>query len=446
MTAVPPPAAQDQTTTQSRWFAFFMAALFLAYWWFAWRLERVDLAPLLTPYWQNWAPFLDMPRVIVFAAEMLHWRVLRHLAVPILGWNLAYRAAVSMVRVLYDLPDNQAAKSLLRRLQATNPPAVKPLAVNGQTLAKLRETKELLRVGGPGKVAITSGEVAVTEINGRFQRILGPGTHTLTRLEHIQTILDLRPQERTAAAVPLTTRDGIEVHADITVTFRLDTGGEFPSQETPYPYDEEAVRMAAYNKTVLPDGSVSGWSNAPAASAKANLTQIIANYPLDELLYARTDDEPYKAIRTELIHKIRPILAKQGIELTGLHISRLELPEDVTEQYIQYWQTHWETQAQLRLADGKAMSLEEVEIARAEAEMTMIQAIVEGVQRARQSSATDNMHEIIALRLVEALEKMAKQTQQETPLPITLLPQIDTLRRRLEPGAALPDAPETGNK
>jgi len=296
-------------------------------------------------------------------------------------------------------------------------------------------------VGGPGRVSIMAGDVAVTEINGRFQQLLGPGAHTLGRLEYIRAILDLRPQVRTASGVRLTTRDGIEVTADITVNFRLDTGGDYPSKAVPYPYNPEAVRQAIYNVTVLPDGTLSLWSNTPAASAKANLTTIIANYPLDELLHARAAADPFAAIRSELIHKIRPFLVGQGIELTSLHISRLELPQPVTEQYINYWRADWETKSQLQRADGNAMALEEIEIARAEAEMTMIQAIVEGVQYARQSGSSDNMREVIALRLVEALEKMARQSQQDAPLPITLLPQFNRWQQRLQSGAAAAEPP-----
>jgi regulator of protease activity HflC (stomatin/prohibitin superfamily) len=175
-----------------------------------------------------------------------------------------------------------------------------------------------------------------------------------------------------------------------------------------------------------------------------NLANIVANYRLDDLLHTRQADDPFLAVRNELVHKVRPFLFNQGIELLSLHISRLDLPEDVIQQYIEYWQTHLNTQVRLQEADGEAMALEEVEIARAEAEMTMIQAIVEGVERARRMSNTNNMHEIIALRLVEALEKMAKQSQQTAVLPMSLMPQIDAMRRQLNSGDIPP--PVLGNE
>ena len=439
------PRRPTSSNDQFNWFSLLPVVMFLLYWVFARSLERVDWQPVLAAWWSNVLP-IPLPNVVVAFFELFHPRVLRHLIIPVLGWYLAYQAAVSLVQTLYDLPDKQNARSLLSRLQTRGMSQVLPLVVSSKTLAEAREKSELLRVGGPGRIAVVPGDVAVTELNGRFHRILGPGKHMLDRLEYVRAILDLRPQERMATAVPLVTLDGIEVSADVTMTFRLEMGEDLPSKSRPYPFDADAVRLAAYNETVMADGAVSTWDNAPLNSVKSSLAKIITNYKLDELLHTRPTDDPFQAIRSEVVHQVRPFLYNQGIELLSLHISRLDLPDAVNEQYIQYWQTHGETQIRLQQADGEAMSLEEIEIARAEAEMTMIQAIVEGVQRARRISNTNNMHEIIALRLVEALEKMAKQSQQATTLPMSLLPQIDEIRRLLQAGPVPPPVLEDENK
>ncbi len=432
------PRRATAVNNQFNWFSLLPLIMFILYWLFARSLERVNWEPVLAVWWQNSLPGLPLPNFIVIIFEMFHPRVLRHLAVPVLGWYLAYNAAVSLVQTLYSLPDKDRARSMLSRLQTRGVGQVLPLVITSKTLADVREKSELMRVGGPGRVAVTAGDVAVTELNGRFFRILGPGTHTLGRLEFVRAILDLRPQERTVTDLRLVTRDGIEVATDVTVTFRLELGEDLPDKSNPYPYDEEAVRLAAYNETILADGTVSTWDNAPLSSVKSNLANIVANYRLDDLLHTRQADDPFLAIRNELVHKVRPFLFNQGIELVNLHISRLDLPEDVIQQYIEYWQTHLDTQIRLQEADGEAMALEEIEIARAEAEMTMIQAIVEGVERARRMSNTNNMHEIIALRLVEALEKMAIQSQQAAVLPKSLLPQIEAMRHQLNSGEVPP--------
>ena len=439
MSLFAPPRRPAPTNNPFNWFSLLPLVMFFLYWMFARSLERVDGMPMMAAWWQSTLQ-LPLPNIVVAVFELFHPRVLRHLIIPVLGWYLAYNAAVSLVQTLYDLPDKQNARNLLSRLQTRGTSQIKPLVVSSKTLIEAREKSELLRVGGPGRIAVVAGDVAVTELNGRFHRILGPGVHMLDRLEYVRAILDLRQQERIATDISLVTQDGIQVTADITITFRLEMGDELPSKSKPYPYDEEAVRLAAYNETVLANGSVSTWDNAPLNSVKTNLAKIITNYRLDELLHTRQTDDPFLAIRNDLVHQVRPFLFNQGIELLSLHISRLDMPAAVSEQYIQYWQMQGKTQIRLQQAEGEAMALEEMEIARAEAEMTMIQAIVEGVQRARRISNTNNMHEIIALRLVEALEKMAKQSQQSAALPMSLLPQIDEMRRHLKAGAVPPPA------
>ena len=413
---------------ESRWFLLVLLFLILLYWLLAHALERVD--------WSVWLaarlPFA-LPPAAVFLVELFHPRVLRHFIPVLVGWWLAYEAAVSLVRVLYDLPDRLAAQHFLSRLLSGG--GGRPVVLDARTLPAERENSDLLRIGGPGPLVVKNGNVAVTELNGRFSRILGPGRHNLGRLEYVRAVLDLRQQERAAEDVAAMTRDGIGVQAAITVTFRLSSGGETPTRGQPYPYDEEAIRAAAYAETVGGDGNILTWDQIPLGRARGILAGVIAKYRLDEVLFPNSPaNEPYLAIRQELTRKLDAGLEALGIELTGVHIGRLELPEPAFQQYVDYWKAHLDSQIRLSLADGTASALEEIEIARAEAEVTMIQAIIEGVRRARYSGSPAAMREIIALRLIEALEKMARQSEEVQPLPEGLMPQLTDFRRQLLPG------------
>jgi len=126
-------------------------------------------------------------------------------------------------------------------------------------------------------------------------------------------------------------------------------------------------------------------------------------------------------------------LRDQGIELLSVVVARLELPEPVTAQYVKNWQIDWEMQRQIQKADGTAVALEELELARAEAEMTMINAIIEGVQRARAEGHPADISEIMALRLIDALEKMAHQSQHTYDSTTPILAQLQQLRGQLAP-------------
>jgi regulator of protease activity HflC (stomatin/prohibitin superfamily) len=103
-------------------------------------------------------------------------------------------------------------------------------------------------------------------------------------------------------------------------------------------------------------------------------------------------------------------LRRSGIRLIESRLGPLQTPASVAEQHLKFWQADGQRQVAIIRAEGEATILEENELARAEAEAAMIQAIYEGVQRARREGS-GAAREIIALRLIEALEKMARQSQ-----------------------------------
>jgi len=411
-----------------------LMAAFIAYWAFAHYLERPDLTPQIQQFWQTWLPFLPFPPFIVTMVELVHWRVLRHFIPVVIGWVLARRVTVSLVQILYDMPMKETANDFLHRLQSGGKSRGESLDITAPRLALERRKSVLLRVGGPGYVKITGSEVAVTELNGRFRRILGPGKHKLDRFETIHAILDLRQQERAVSAIPLVTKDGITLKADVQLVFRVSTGGEPATPGKPYPYDELAVRTAAYAQTILSNNFVAIWDTLPERMTRARLAAIIRRYRLDEILRLPNDNrEPYRAIQQDLARQLRQILRDQGIELLSVVVARLELPEPVTAQYVKNWQIDWEMQRQIQKADGTAVALEELELARAEAEMTMINAIIEGVQRARAEGHPADISEIMALRLIDALEKMAHQSQHTYDSTTPILAQLQQLRGQLAP-------------
>lgn len=425
-----PAAAPDRP---NRWVPLALILVLIAYWFFARYLERIDLFPVIAPWWGQWVPFLPLPGWLISLAEFFHPRVLRHLIPVIVGWLLAQRATVNMLQTLYNLPSQDAAGNFLGRLRGGRPGG-KAITVAGRTLGETQAKSDVVREGGPGRIKVAGGEAAVTERNGRFHRVLGPGKHTLIRFEYVHSLVDLRQQARTESEIPLVTRDGIDVAADIHLTYRIDTGGEPATPTTPFPFRETAVRAAAYAQTLSPNGEEATWDTLPGRLARATLTGIFARYRLDDILHlSGQSSEPYVTIQNDLKRQLLPKLEEKGIELVDVLINRISFPDAVTAQYIQHWQAHWETRARINRADGQAAALEETERARAEAEMTMVEAIMEGMARARREGHRGAMSEVVALRLIETLEQMARRSQQTTSLPPHLLPQLRFLRRELLP-------------
>lgn len=436
--STPPPSPSVMLPISRGAYLLILFVALILYWVLIHYLERLDLTASLNMRWHTFLPGApDLPPALINLAEFFDWRVLRHFIPVITGWVLAYLAAVSLVRVLYDLPDSGTARRFLGRLvgETAQGPAVQ---VSAGTVAKLRESSELLRVGGPGLILIPAGEVAVTEVNGRFYRVIPPGKQKIGRFEYIHALIDLRPQDRHLSGIRLVTRDGIEVFADATVTFRIDTGGVPATREAPFPYNLEAVRLAAYAEINRDGDLLFTWQDAPGNIARGVLAGVVARFSLDELLHPEGRREPNLALNQELQRQLRPPLEDAGIELIGTHIGPLTLPAEASQQYVDRWRADMDARARQTMAAGEADSLVALEIARAEAEVFMIQAIMEGLENARRAGGVGAMRDVVALRMVEALEKMARQSQQYQPLPDGLMPQLAALQRQLRAERSLP--------
>jgi hypothetical protein len=418
---------------RKRWSILAILVLIILYWLLAQQVERIDLGA-----WQWWQaralafPLLyTLTPLVTFVAEMLSWRVLRYFIPFIVGMWLARTLTISLVQLLYDLPVRADAVQFLRRLQ-TRETGEAPLYLERRNFNELRLKSPLLRIGGPGRIIVDKGDVAITELNGRFHRILPTGMHGLARFERVRTVLDLRSQEREQVGVSLVTRDGIELKTDVGVTFRILPGEEPSTKNRPFPFDREAVRRAAYTETVLIDGGISTWESVALSTVIDKLQQAVAGYRLDELIHPdHPPANPHIALRNEVEEQARPVARQSGIEIIQARLGRLEAPEPVTNQRIRYWQAFWEKERRISEAEGTAEALAEVELARAQAESEMLQAIVEGINQAQLENQHAGTREIVALRLIEILEKLAHNSQQVSPLSADLLPQLRAINRQL---------------
>lgn len=425
------PHSQDRPI-QGGWIIPLLLVMLLGFWLLMHFLERVDITPFLIRQLGPGGAAL-IPAPLIYLMELFHWRVLRHLLPVVAGWYLAYRAAVGLIKTLYDLPRDEDAASLLSRLRASSAAGINPVTLNSSTLETDRPNSVLLRVGGPGQVKVGAHDAAVTELNGRFQRVLGAGTHKLDRFETIHSVIDLRPQERSSNNITLITRDGIELTADLSITFRINRGDEPVTRTNPYPFNDESVRQAAY-ATRFHANFYDNWETLPVNQARAQLYRIVARYRLDSILSPDSRvAEPFLTIRNELERELQRPLAQLGLDLVAVQITRLELPPPVVEQFIRFWQSRWQTNHQIDAAESEAQALREIDIARIDAEVVMIQAIVEGFRLAQEQGSPDAIRDKLALHLLESLERMARRSQKTHPLPQEILPRLHDMRQQVAP-------------
>ncbi len=320
--------------------ALLVVALLL-YWLAARAVQGINLS-LNPPQWldtvRNAFPLFDtfFP-VIYFVSELLHWSVIRHFIPLAIGVRLAHNIALDLVHQLYDLPDRKDARHLLSRLHGRMPPFQKPLAINRLKFSEQRVEEELLRVGGPGLVTLSESDAAVTEINGRFERVIPPGRQKLRRFEKIVAVIDLREQERFERNVTLVTKEGLELTTDVYVNFRIQGRSEHAGR-IGYSVNDEAVRKAAYNTTNSEFGA-SRWDNAPLPIASGVLRGIVGRMKLQDLIDPNLalEGAPQPGVQRDMERTLRGILRSMGIELLDARITAFKMGDVMRDTLVDYY-------------------------------------------------------------------------------------------------------------
>lgn len=399
------------------WSWFALALLFIGYWFFVRELERVNgkivLASIFLPDMPAYqAEFVDFNPAFVWLVETFHPRVLRHFIPIFVGWWLAVQAAISLIQVLYHCPDRRTAAEFLRRQRRRGIPGSElPYVATIEELAKDREQSILLSVGGPVRIQIPNGFAGVTERNSRFLRVLRPGVHDLLSFEYLRDLIDLRPQTREARNVKMLTREGIPLECDvIAIEFQIDPGVD-SSPQLPFPLNETAARNAAY--------AGPGWSNGPLGQAIGATTAYVSKRTLDELIHRPDEIDAHQLMTDEVTQtvwdKLRAADAAIPVKPLRLRIGSLTPPPEVTNQYMEYWLTLRRAEDASARADGTAGLLRDAEMARAAAEVLMLQAIVEGIRQAQQEGGTSMSGYLLVVRLLEALRRMFRHSVDGLP-------------------------------
>jgi regulator of protease activity HflC (stomatin/prohibitin superfamily) len=396
----------------TNWPLLVLIVVLIGYWFFARSLERIDGQVVLAAWLLPGLPASQITEtsfspLITLLVELFHPRVLRHLIPVFVGWWLAVQAAISLVQVLYDCPDRQTAADFLRRQRRNTVSAVEaPYVVSPKTLDEMRRESVVVRVGGPMLVSVPDGHAAVTERNGRFLRVLPPGGRKLERFEYVQAVIDLRQQTAKKEGVPLLTRDGIQLSTDVGLTFKLDPGKEAVTRLRPFPFLPEAVRRVAYAGAVGANGRASSWEGGPIGKAVGAVAGFVSERPLDELISPETPVEIHHQLVGKVTESVWSALEKDGVKPLRLHIGRLTPPKLVSLTFSEYWAAKQAREEQLARVNGTIQLIQDAETARADAELMMIQAMVEGVRRAQQGAGDNLSGYMLALRLLEALRQM----------------------------------------
>lgn len=260
-------------------------------------------------------------------------------------------------------------------------------------------------------------EAASVTIGNSYSRAVGPGLVILRDGERIDQIFDLRPQSR-KAPVSATTRDGIPVETSVSVTFQVRRPApdqrrprSIEADVLPYPYDPDALFDLAYSASVV-DDEKRPWTEQVAPQAAALLITEIHKCTLDELLESGGAEklgeikERIKSGLREQQSDDTPQTLSKGIEIVGIGVGPLELPDDVTAKRLSTWQVDWQNRVSHELISGDIEAQRLYQQARARAQVENVENLLLNIEAMRRQGGVE-LHEVVMLRLMEVVEAIS---------------------------------------
>lgn len=321
----------------------------------------------------------------------------------------------------------------------------------------------------PRGVIVTDGTSVMALRTGTgISRVVGPGTERgqspsgvifTNWYETIDTIVDLRPQLRLIfadAPVQMTTRDGIPINVRTLAFFTLkgtkarrmcDLARVPMRYPPPFTWRKSSVLQTIGTMRIQRKGDKdekTGWSDQVLAVAIPELRQLVAQHTVDYLTAPLTAPRhPRFAVRDELVKNVRQKLDTNdefhrdaGVDIRFMAVPIMMPPKQVLQQRIDSWKNEWrKREAEIQgLAEAEALRTREQARAQIQGEMT---ARINDALKEAEASGTSRS-DLITLRFLEAMEKMAKDPTTRALLTLDSLKILNQLREML-----MPDQPDS---
>jgi regulator of protease activity HflC (stomatin/prohibitin superfamily) len=363
--------------------------------------------------------------------------VLRDMIPGLLALVAALFLGARFVRTMYGLDSLKEGILFLTYSRFGRPFFSPYLLIQGGAVDPSRGSPVLRKIGGPGGLVIYRDSAVVLEREGRLTRVQGPSFPNLKPFEKVWDVIDLRPRHW-VYNVSAMTKEGIPVTCEADVSFKIEDGGQEPSEERPFPMDEKAVFTAATCKWMReiersPDDRELDWAGRLViGDTEGNLRSILARYPLDRLIGPAPSEEehPRRAIEQELERELRKAAPRLGAKILAVKLGDIKVDDKVTQQWIDGWQAGWEGWAAKRKAEGEAETEQLAQIAKAQAQAEIITAIADSLRSMTARGAVVPAH-LIALRFIEVLRNAPFAPWTQTYLPPGVMDTLDRLEQRV---------------
>ncbi|HEY1410438.1 MAG TPA: hypothetical protein VF434_15970, partial [Promineifilum sp.] len=133
---------------------------------------------------------------------------------------------------------------------------------------------------------------------------------------------------------------------------------------------------------------------------------------LDQLLEG-AGSEPISAMKDRIKNSLKDMQEDEGvqtlptgIEILGVGIGSLKLPEEVTDKRLSTWQVQWQNRVAAENITGDIEAYRQYQEALAQAQAENVEKLLLSIDRMRRESGYE-LHDVIMLRLVEIAEAIS---------------------------------------
>jgi len=283
------------------------------------------------------------------------------------------------------------------------------LVKNGTAEVLNQPAGALARFGGPGTLIVQEGHAVVLERSGRLSRVVGCGLKWLQPFERVSMVIPLWTRTEHIVAPQVATKDKVLLEKfEFWAFHKPDPGPEG---------EQIANGQYAYNEKIILERiwSTSGkdWREAIKQVGETAIREVAGRYSLSQIvpLVDPTRTEFKEALVAQMNRVTQNLM---GVKVVAVDIGEIKAPADAEKRLLDRWLADWDNkiaklQKQTTITKGEATAaaLNAQETARARAQMQMINTITQALEEMRKRGTPTDVQSMLALRLIEALEKRA---------------------------------------
>ena len=291
--------------------------------------------------------------------------------------------------------------------------------------------KDLPRPFSKHKAGIIRSHQAPVIFRGAsFIRGATPGFLRLKQGEIVVQVIDLRRHFR-RESVRVLTRDGITLETGVSTIFQVKRMDDPPDDKWQFPFDQEAIFKVNYlGNFKTDDDSVMAWSDRVCRQAASALIGEVSRYSLDELFQPdESRASPLEKIKAKIQKQMTKAFEKYGIEIILVGVMPFQVPDDIKAKRIAIWQTAWQQRIEVEMGSAQAERSRRLKLARARAQIEMIENLTEGLEAVRQTG--QDVTDILALRLIEAIEDAESNAAVKALIPAQVVNDLKSIRSQV---------------